>query len=54
MLITAVIVSLQFCLYGNHMHKVYEKIDMNMLPKDYLPDDYEGQSAGQVSDIVGT
>ena len=35
------------------MANVYEKVDMSVLPDEYLPDDYTGPSAGPVKQIVG-
>ena len=35
------------------MANVYEKIEMSMLPDEYLPDDYTGPSAGPAKQIVG-
>ena len=35
------------------MVSVYEKLDKSLLPKEYLPDDYKGPSAGEIKDIVG-
>ena len=35
------------------MAKVYEHIDMSCLPDEYLPDDYEGPSAGPTKQIIG-
>ena len=35
------------------MANVYEKVDMSVLPEEYLPDDYTGPSAGPVKQIVG-
>ena len=35
------------------MAKVYEHIDMSCLPDEYLPDDYDGPSAGPTKQIIG-
>ena len=40
-------------LHGKNMAKVYEHIDMSCLPDEYLPDDYEGPSAGPTKQIIG-
>ena len=40
-------------LHGKNMSSVYEEIDQSVLPREYLPDDYTGPSAGSVTEIVG-
>ena len=35
------------------MANVYDKIEMSMLPDEYLPDDYNGPRAGPAKQIVG-
>ena len=40
-------------MVGKSLVRVYEMIDMSVLPDEYLPDDYTGPSAGLESDIVG-
>ena len=40
-------------LNGRNMANVYDKIEMSMLPDEYLPDDYKGPSAGPAKQIVG-
>ena len=35
------------------MAKVYDYVDMSCLPDEYLPDDYEGPSAGPAKQIIG-
>ena len=35
------------------MAKVYEYVDMSCLPDEYLPDDYDGPSAGPTKQIIG-
>ena len=35
------------------MANVYDYIDMSCLPDEYLPDDYEGPSAGPAKQIIG-
>lgn len=42
----------RMCLHGKNMAKVYEKVDMSVLPDEYLPDDYTGPSAGPAKQIV--
>lgn len=42
----------RMCLHGKNMANVYEKIEMSVLPDEYLPDDYKGPSAGPVKQIV--
>lgn len=39
-------------LNGRNMANVYDKIEMSMLPDEYLPDDYKGPSAGPAKQIV--
>ncbi|KAK3606628.1 hypothetical protein CHS0354_000041 [Potamilus streckersoni] len=39
-------------VFHTSMTTVYEKIDMSMLPKEYLPDDYEGPTAGSLESIL--
>lgn len=39
-------------VHGHSMLSVYRQIDMSLLPEEYLPDDYEGQSAGSLDDIT--
>ena len=35
------------------MAKVYQNVDMSVLPEEYLPDDYSGPTAGPEEHIVG-
>lgn len=42
----------RMCLHGKNMANVYEKIEMSVLPEEYLPDDYTGPSAGPAKQIV--
>ena len=35
------------------MAKVYDYVDMSCLPDEYLPDDYDGPSAGPAKQIIG-
>ena len=36
------------------MESLYKAIGMDLLPDEYLPDDYTGPSAGPIQQIVGT
>ena len=40
-------------LHGKSMTSVYVKIEKSVLPTEYLPDDYNGPSAGSLKQIVG-
>ena len=40
-------------MHGQSMMSVYRQIDMSLLPDEYLPDDYDGPSAGSLEDITG-
>lgn len=44
---------LQMRLHGRSLTKVYEDIGMQVLPEEYLPDDYDGPHQGSVQSIVG-
>ena len=35
------------------MESLYKVVDMELLPKEFLPDDYTGPSAGSMADIIG-
>ena len=35
------------------MESLYEAIPMELWPAEYLPDDYNGPSAGPIKDITG-
>ena len=35
------------------MENVYKYIPMEMLPSDFLPDDYSGKHAGTIEKIIG-
>ena len=41
-------------MHGHSMLSVYRQIDMSLLPDEYLPDDYDGPSAGTMDDITGS
>ena len=43
----------QLTIHGKNMTSVYKKMDQSVLPREYLPDDYAGPSAGSVKQIVG-
>ena len=36
------------------MESLYKSIDMELLPDEYLPDDYKGPSAGPLKEIIRT
>ena len=38
---------------GRNLTNLYEKVDMDMLPTEYLPDDYTGSKVGSAKDIIG-
>ena len=44
---------LQVFLHGHSMVSVYKTIDMSLLPEEYLPDDYDGDCAGNLENITG-
>jgi hypothetical protein len=44
---------IQLFLHGNSMVNVYKEIEKCILPDEYLPDDYNGPSAGPESKIIG-
>ncbi|XP_045204374.2 alpha-tocopherol transfer protein-like [Mercenaria mercenaria] len=39
-------------MHGSSMVSVYRSIDMSLLPREYLPDDYEGKCAGTLEEIT--
>lgn len=39
-------------LHGKNMANVYERVDMSVLPDEYLPDDYTGPSAGPLRQVI--
>ena len=36
------------------MESLYKSVDMEVLPDEYLPDDYNGPSAGPLQQIIRT
>ena len=32
---------------------IYDAVDMSILPEEYLPDDYDGETAGSIDNIAG-
>ena len=40
-------------MVGKNLTSLYEKVDMEMLPTDYLPDDYKGSKVGSAQDCIG-
>ncbi len=49
------IIILSFKLYhhGSNLESIYKVISMDMLPTEYLPDDYSGPKNGTVQEIIG-
>ncbi|XP_060585300.1 alpha-tocopherol transfer protein-like [Ruditapes philippinarum] len=39
-------------IHGKSLVSVYKYIDQSALPKEYLPDNYDGKSAGSINDVV--
>ena len=39
--------------HGKSLVKIYEDIGMEVFPSEYLPDDYNGPSAGTRAEIIG-
>ncbi|XP_052212993.1 retinaldehyde-binding protein 1-like isoform X2 [Dreissena polymorpha] len=39
-------------LHGHNMTKLYDELGMECLPTEYLPDDYDGPSAGSCQQII--
>ena len=40
-------------MIGRNLTSLYEKVDMDMLPTEYLPDDYTGSKVGSANDVIG-
>ena len=40
--------------FHDTMESLYKSIDMELLPDEYLPDDYKGPSAGPLKQIIRT
>ncbi|KAL5021867.1 hypothetical protein ScPMuIL_001022 [Solemya velum] len=47
------IVKTKIVVHGCNFETVYDHVDKSLLPDEYLPDDYEGPSAGPIKEIVG-
>ena len=45
--------SFQLIVHSKSMVSVYEYIDQSQLPREYLPDKYDGKCAGTIQEIVG-
>ena len=54
LLITLNIISLLQVIYHSSIEELYKYIDNESLPREYLPDHYEGPHAGTLQDIKGT
>jgi hypothetical protein len=39
--------------HGKSLVKIYEELGMEVFPDEYLPDDYNGPSAGTKQEIIG-
>lgn len=39
-------------MVGKNLTNLYEKVDMDMLPTEFLPDDYKGSKVGSVKDVI--
>lgn len=37
---------------GSNMENIYKEIPMELLPEEYLPDDYKGQNGGKLKDLI--
>lgn len=40
-------------LHGRSLTKMYHELGMEILPDEYLPDDYDGPSAGPTEKVIG-
>ncbi|KAL3859106.1 hypothetical protein ACJMK2_009339 [Sinanodonta woodiana] len=40
-------------VHGKNFHNIYEEIDKQYLPAEYLPDDYTGDNQGSIPEIIG-
>ena len=40
-------------IHSQGLESLYKVIDKEVLPEEYLPDDYSGPSSGSYSDIIG-
>ena len=47
------LIILQMHLHGNNLENIYKVIQKSTLPEDYLPDDYEGPTAGPIQSLIG-
>lgn len=43
----------QMEMFGENLEKVYKVVPKRMLPDEYMPDDYDGPSAGSLKSLVG-
>lgn len=42
----------QIVIHGRELEGLYKYIDKDLLPEEYLPDDYEGPCAGSIKSIL--
>ena len=40
-------------MLGSNLEQVYKEVPMELLPEEYLPDDYTGPTAGSLQTIKG-
>ena len=40
-------------MHGSNLESVYKHIPLNLLPAEYLPDEYDGPHAGSLKTITG-
>lgn len=40
-------------VHGSNLESIYKVIPKSLLPEEYLPDEYEGPSAGPIDKIIG-
>ncbi len=39
--------------HGSHLESIYKVVSMDLLPTEYLPDDYSGPTNGTKQEIIG-
>ena len=40
-------------MHGSNLETLYEHIPLHLLPDEYLPDEYDGPSAGTIKSLTG-